>query len=92
MNRIFIYLFIYLDFIYLFMRDTHRGTDTGRGRSRLHAGIPKWDSILGLQDQALGQGSAEPLGHRAAQTRLDDFKGLLALPFYALVTHLFLVS
>ena len=25
-------------FIYLFMRDRERGRDTGRGRSRLHAG------------------------------------------------------
>ena len=43
-------------FIYLFMSDTERerGRDTGRGRSRLHAGSPTWDSILGLQDQALG--------------------------------------
>ena len=47
-------------FIYLFMRDTEReeerqrGRDTGRGRSRLHAGRLMWDSILGLQDQALG--------------------------------------
>ena len=31
-----------------------RGRDTGRGRSRLHAGSPTWDSIPGLQDQALG--------------------------------------
>ena len=32
------------------MRDTERerGRDTGRGRSRLHAGSPMWDSILGL--------------------------------------------
>ena len=40
------------------MRDTHthrdRDRDTGRGRSRLHAGSPTWDSIPGLQDQALG--------------------------------------
>ena len=38
------------------MRDTHRdtGRDTGRGRSRLHAGSLMWDSILGLQDHALG--------------------------------------
>ena len=44
------------------MRDTQRereaerqrGRDTGRGRSRLHAGSPMWDSIPGLQDQALG--------------------------------------
>ena len=45
------------DFIYLFMKDTHthRGKDTGRGRSRLHAGTPMWDSIPGPQDHALGQ-------------------------------------
>ena len=28
------------------MRDTVRGRDTGRGRSRLPVGIPTWDSIL----------------------------------------------
>ena len=52
----FIFYFIFKDFIYLFMRDAHRkrGRDTGRGRSRLHAGSPTWDLILGLQDQALG--------------------------------------
>ena len=37
------------DFIYLFMRDTERGRDTGRGRSRLHAGSQTWDLIPGLQ-------------------------------------------
>ena len=31
-----------------------RGRDTGRGKSRLHAGTPTWDLILGLQDHALG--------------------------------------
>ena len=40
------------------MRDTEigreRGRDTGRGRSRLHAGGLTWDSIPGLQDHALG--------------------------------------
>ena len=35
-------------FIYLFMRDP------GRGRSRLHAGCPMWDSIPGPQGHALG--------------------------------------
>ena len=35
-------------------RERERGRDTGRGRSRLHAGSPMWDSILDLQDQALG--------------------------------------
>ena len=37
------------DFIYLFIRDTHRererSRDLGRGRSRLHAGSPMWDLI-----------------------------------------------
>ena len=36
-------------------RERERGRNTGRGRSRLHAGSPMWDSILGLQDHALGQ-------------------------------------
>ena len=46
-------------------RGRERGRDTGRGRSRLHAerhrgrsrlhaGSLTWDSILGLQDHALG--------------------------------------
>ena len=34
--------------------ETEKGRDTGRGRSRLHAGSLIWDSIPGLQDQALG--------------------------------------
>ena len=41
---------------YLFIHKRHRerGRDTGRGRSRLHAGSLIWDSIPSLQDQALG--------------------------------------
>ena len=35
----------FLDFIYLFMRDTETGQDTGRGRSRLPLGSLMWDSI-----------------------------------------------
>ena len=42
----------FLRFFYLFMRDTEKGRDKGRGGSRLHAGSPTWDSILGLQDHA----------------------------------------
>ena len=34
------------------MRDTERGRDTGRGRSRLHAESPMWDSIPGLWGHA----------------------------------------
>ena len=52
----FLSFFFFKIFIYLFMRDTEgqRGRDTGRGRSRLHAGSPMWHSIPGLQDHALG--------------------------------------
>ena len=52
--------FLKKDFIYLFMRDRERerGRDTGRGKSRLHAGSPTQDSILGLQDHTLGQRQA----------------------------------
>ena len=46
---------IFEDFIDLFMRDTERGRDTGRGRSRLHAGSLMRDSIPGLQDHDLSQ-------------------------------------
>ena len=41
------------DFIYLFMRDTERGRDIGRGRSRLPARSPMWDLISELQDHVL---------------------------------------
>ena len=47
------------------MRDTEREAETGRGRSRLHAGSPTWDLIRGLQGHALGQRqalTAEPPG------------------------------
>ena len=45
-------------------RERERGRDTGRGRSRLHAGSPTWDSILGLQDHALdGRQVLKPLSH-----------------------------
>ena len=57
---IFQHLIFLKDFIHLFMRDIQRerGRDTGRGRSRLHAGSPTWDLILGLQDRTLGQRQA----------------------------------
>ena len=35
-------------------RERERGRDTGRRRSRLHAGIPTWDLIPGLQDHTPG--------------------------------------
>ena len=50
------------DFIHLFMRHTprererERGSDPGRGRSRLHAGSPTWDAIPGPRGHTLSQG------------------------------------
>lgn len=41
-------------FNYLSMCNTEKDRDTGGGRSRLHAGSPKWDSILCPQDHAPG--------------------------------------
>ena len=35
-------------------REKEREAETGSERSRFHAGSPKWDSISGLQDQAMG--------------------------------------
>ena len=37
------------------MRDTERGRDIDRGRSRLPAGSPMWDSIPETWDHALSQ-------------------------------------
>ena len=34
-------------------RERERGRDTGRGRSRLHAEVLMWDSILGPWDYDL---------------------------------------
>ena len=54
----------FLKRFYLSMRHTHRGRDTGRWRSRRHAGSPTWDLIPGLQDHIpCAEGGAKPLSH-----------------------------
>ena len=50
-----VFFFFFQDFIYLFMRHTERGRDTGRGRSWLHAGSPTWHLILGPWDHDLSR-------------------------------------
>ena len=45
---------IFKNILFIHERHTERGRDTGRERSRLHAGSPMWDLIPGLQDHALG--------------------------------------
>ena len=50
-------LFFFLRFYLFIHRDTlerERSRDTDRERSRLHAGSPIWDLILGFQGHALG--------------------------------------
>ena len=60
--------FFFRLFIYLFTRGTGDGVgrvgrDTGRGKSRFHAGSPMRDSIPGLEDHALGQKQVSMLSH-----------------------------
>ena len=42
------------DYLFIHERHTQRSRDTGRGRSRLHAGSLMWDSILDPQDHIQG--------------------------------------
>ena len=62
-----IYIFFFLRF-YLFIherqreRERERGRDIGRGRSRLHAGSPMQDSILGPPGSC-PEPKAQPLSH-----------------------------
>ena len=59
-------------------RERKRGRDTGRGRSRLHAGSLMRDWIPGLQDHALRQ--KQMLNHLATQ-------GFLKMEFYVSFQH-----
>ena len=57
-------------------REREIGRDTSRGRSRLHAGSPTWDSILGLQGHTWAAGGAKPLTHQGCP-KYFFFKALL---------------
>ena len=67
---IILFFFFSLRF-YLFMRDTERGRDTGRGRNRLPEGSLMQDLIPGLQDYALSR--RQMLNHWATQATLEPF-------------------
>ena len=54
MNNLSLLLFL-KDFIYLFMRDTERDRDTGRGKSRVPVGSLKLDSVSGPWDPDLSK-------------------------------------
>ena len=53
-SKIMIHLFFKRFYLFVHERHRERGRDTGKGRSRLHAGSPMWGSIPGLQDPTLG--------------------------------------
>ena len=66
------------------MIDIEREREGGRGRSRLHARSPTWDSITGLQDHAPGQkAGAKPLSHPGIPSLIFKLRFYL----YENVTH-----
>ena len=71
----FIFLLLFFLRFYLFTHERHR--DTGRWRSRLHAGSPTWNSIPGLQDQ----GRRQSLNCWATQVSLNMYFSLLGNKF-----------
>ena len=77
-----IFFFKILILIFIHSWETEGGgRDTGRGRSRIHAGSPMRDSILALQDHALSQ--RQTLNHWATQASLGPSlygAGLLSDP------------
>ena len=64
-----------------------RGRDTGRGRSRLHAGSPTWDSIPGLQDHIWAEGVAKPLSHRGRPAYINFYSVLHIWSLGRLITY-----
>ena len=75
----FLEFLFFKDFIYLFMRDTEKGRDIGRGRSRLPAGSPMWDLDPGPWDHTLSQ--RQTLSHRATQASLPSASIIVAFFF-----------
>ena len=72
------------------MRDTQRGRDTGRGRTRLPVGSPMQNSIPGPRDHALSQRQMH--NHGATQVPLQwciskqDLPGAEQLGCFGFVT------
>ena len=73
---IFLFYFVFkVLFIYSWEMHRERGKDTGRGRRRLPARSPMWDSIPGSQDHALSQ--RQILNHWATQASPSPDLGAL---------------
>ena len=72
-------LFFFFKILFIYSWEARRkGQRHRRGRSRLHAGSPMWDSILGLQDDALGQRQAL---NRWATPGIPPVISTLLIPF-----------
>ena len=63
------FFFLKILFIYSWetQKERERGGDTGRGRSRLHAGSLMWDPISGPQDHTLSLSQRQTLNSWATQ-------------------------
>ena len=68
-------------FIHSWQTHRERGGDTGRGRSRSHAGSPMWDSIPGWSGDSILALQDHALGWRQAPNR-QATQGSLAHNFY----------
>ena len=55
--------FSFKDFFHLFMRDTEKEADTGRGRSRLLTGSLMWNSIPRSGSLPVLKADVQPLNH-----------------------------
>ena len=75
LSGIFIFLFYFILFyfilFYLFMRNTEKGRDIGRERSRLPTGSLMWDIIPRPWDHDLNQ--RQTFNHQATQVLLNLF-------------------
>ena len=78
--------------IYSWETHRERGRDTGRGRSRLHAGILMWDLIPGLQDHALGQRQVLNCWATQGFPLMAILKPLLLIPPFLSFLYLFLLT
>ena len=75
----FCFVCLFKDFIYLFMRDTQRGRDIDRGRSRFPTRIPKW----GLLNPRTSGSWLEP----KADAQLLSHPGVLLGSFWNNIFH-----
>ena len=63
-NKCSIFCTFFFKILFICDRHTERGRDTGRGRCRLHAGSPTWDSIPVSRIIPWVKGGAKPPSHR----------------------------